>query len=814
MGALLLRFEQVETLFHQALAVDADLRQEWLDAHCAGNVALRSEIESLLDAHAAMLGDDGFAPAPPLPIPDESFGAYRAVRLLGRGGMSVVYLAERADGRFEQTVAIKLMAAHLAGDDFRRRFDTEGRILAALRHRHITRLLDGGISSAGRPYLVMEYVEGQTIAAHCDDRSLNIETRLRAFLQVAEAVEYAHRNLILHRDLKPANILVTGAGEVKLLDFGTASLVRAAQGATVTRSPMLTPRYASPEQMRGERPGIAGDVFSLGVVLYELLTGAWAFGDPESVLVELQRVTGDVSPALPAQVIDTAAAARRSASPDRLRRTLAGDLTAVMLKAIENDPARRYQTVQELAADVENYLDGRPVQARPQTALYRVTRFLRRRWLMAGATAVFITGLMLAAIIATFESRAAKAEAFKSEQVDRFLTEMLASREVASHDLGKYTVEQMLEAADQRLEAQHAGAASIGGPLALGILHRSLALGYLARQRYDRVEFHADRAIAIFTDAGAHGDLASTLEVKADAAGEQGRSEEAERYYKNAIEEFRRARNASSIEAFEAARQYAKLLSLGPRVRYPEARDILDGLIKTGLRDSSIPRVNLAMAMANRSLLLIDLATIEEAEAGMHQALETGRKEDPGGAWELDPLFNLTVIYSMNGNSQAGKDAAAKFVEVSIRTWGDDSASTAQGRNIWAVFAAQTGEAARAAEVMDQAMPVILRVSPESSLNRWHAERNASNVMRLAGRLGDAECYARESLAVTRSAHLSESDRRAAQSWEALGRALVEEKKLAEGIAALHTAEKIYRSGGKESLAQAEDLKRLLETVE
>jgi tetratricopeptide (TPR) repeat protein len=371
----------------------------------------------------------------------------------------------------------------------------------------------------------------------------------------------------------------------------------------------------------------------------------------------------------------------------------------------------------------------------------------------------------------------------------------------------------MLEAADHRLEERGSGTASVGGPLTLAILHRSLALGYLARQRYDRVDFHVDRAIAIFTSAGAHGDLASTLMVKADAAGEQGRSEDAERYYKNAIQEFRRAPAAPPSDAFEASRRYAKLLSLGPRLRFQEAREILDGVIKTGLRDSSIPRVNLAMAMANRSLLLVDLATLDEAEAGMRQALATGRQEDPDGEWQLDPLFNLTVIYTLNGNHQAGKEAAAKFVEVSSRTRGDDTPSTAQGRNIWAVFAAQTGEAARAAQVMDQAMPVILQAAPESSLNRWHAERNASNVMRLAGRLADAERYARESLAVTRAVHMRETDPRAAESWEAMGRSLIEEKKPAEGIAALRTAEGIYRNAGTYA-AQADDLKRLIATLE
>jgi serine/threonine protein kinase len=330
--------------------------------------------------------------------------------------MSAVYLAERVDGRFDKRVVVKVTAAHLAGADFLRRFQTEGQLLASLEHSNIPALLDGGVSPSGHPYLVVEYVEGETLDRYADDRRLGIEVRLRLFLQVCQAVDHAHRNLILHRDLKPANVLVTTDGVVKLLDFGTASLIADGPHVTVTRAMMLTPRYASPEQLRGERPGVTGDVFSLGVILYELLTGAWPFGDPDSVMSGLRRAAGHAAPTAPVPAVTTEAAARRTLSPERLRQLLAGDLSAILLKALENEPARRYSTVGELANDVLHFLEGSTVEAHPQTFLYRTGKFVDRHWLAASAATIFVLGLSGSTVLAVRQAQVAKAEAQKARE--------------------------------------------------------------------------------------------------------------------------------------------------------------------------------------------------------------------------------------------------------------------------------------------------------------------------------------------------------------------------------------------------------------
>jgi serine/threonine protein kinase len=812
--------EQIERLVHQALLIDGVLlRRQWLTEHCGDDAALLAEVESLLDASDTMAGDCGGAEIAETPaIPNEQFGSYRAVRFLGRGGMSAVYLAERVDGRFDRAVAVKVMAAHLAGDDFRRRFETEGQFLAALRHPNITSLFDGGVSSSGHPYLAIEYVEGEALDAYCDGRKLTVEARLDLFFQVADAVDYAHRNLILHRDLKPGNILVNQQGQVKLLDFGTASLLGGGAQVTVTRARMLTPRYASPEQLRGQRPGVGGDVFSLGVILFELLTGAWPFGDPDSVVSELQRVAGDVSPTRPAAAVNPPAAELRSLSADRLRRVLGGDLSAVMLKAMENEPARRYSTVSELAADLRNYMAGRPVEARPQTVFYRLGKFVRRRWLAVAATSVCALGIASASVVAVLEARAARAEALKSEQVNQFLTEMLADRPNQRVDVGKYTVEQMLEAADRRLQKQDRqkgdkpARESAGGLLALAELHARLAGGFLGQQEYDRAQFHLDRAIPVFRAASDDRDLAEALSTLALSQLDQGHYQEADRSYQETLACFRRLGSAvPADEVFEVKRQYAQLLSLLMHTRPREVSALYDDLLATGARDQSIPRVEVAQAMANRSMQLLNQGKFPEAEAATLEALAMGRREDPGGAWEQDALFTLTVIYADMHKYQAGKEAARRMIEVDDHNYGPDSAIAAQARNTWAGFAAESSEPAAAAQAIRESMPVIEKTNPSPSLNLWYAARNASNVMRAAGEYGEAERYARESLTVANAAHLAEDDVRTGNSWEALGRALYEERKYAEAIPALEKAEAAFRHGGTVWTPRVDEIRKLID---
>ncbi len=333
--------------------------------------------------------------------PGEIVGRYRIVRLLGRGGMGSVYFAERADEEYQQSVALKVVEWCPAFTDLAGRFREERQILARLSHENIARLLDGGQMQDGTPYLVMEHIAGTRIDHYCKLRRPGIEARLRLMQQVCASVQYAHQNLIIHRDLKPSNILVTDEGVVKLLDFGVAKLLSpdaGASSATQQIDRVLTPDHASPEQLLGQPVGTTSDVYALGVLLYELLSGKRPFEFANLSLSEITRIVGLTTPAPPSTRLPVEAN-RRGVAVAELR----GDLDNIVLKAMHRDPSRRYQTAAELAADIQNYLDGRPVQARPDTWTYRARKFVRRNaWAVAGATA---SVLMISTLIAFYTVR-------------------------------------------------------------------------------------------------------------------------------------------------------------------------------------------------------------------------------------------------------------------------------------------------------------------------------------------------------------------------------------------------------------------------
>lgn len=406
------RWERIQELFIATSDLPEERRHGYLDKACGGDSALRAEVESLLAADAGASGfvEEAMGRAAVKLAGPRQVGAYRILSEIGRGGMGAVYLAERADQQYQKRVAIKMARFSAHGDFVLERFRHERQILATLEHQNIGRLLDGGETEDGLPYIVMEYIEGRPVTDFVKERGLSVRARIELFLKIAAAVQHAHRFLVIHRDLKPSNILVTAAGEPKLLDFGIAKLLEpsALQEAimhTSTGMRLLTPDYASPEQVRGEQVTTASDVYSLGVVLYEILSGVKAHRIKDYTPLEIDHAVCEAQTERP-----SAAAARTGEF-----RHIDPELDVIVLEAMHKDPARRYASVEHLADDLRRYLDGLPIQARRDSRSYRARKFLRRHRVGAAAAAMLLVTLVAAAGVTSWQASVARSQARRAE---------------------------------------------------------------------------------------------------------------------------------------------------------------------------------------------------------------------------------------------------------------------------------------------------------------------------------------------------------------------------------------------------------------
>lgn len=441
------RWQRVQDLAEQAEGVPQPEREAYLSAR-EYDASIRAEALSL----ASGLENEPKSLASPLEksaLP-EWIGPYKITGLLGQGGMGVVYAAELQRGGETQKVALKLILAKWSDPENAARFAREQKILARLDHPGITRMLDSGVSEDHQPYLVMERVEGQPLDRYCDSKTLSPAQRIRLMIDVCRAVEGAHRNLIVHLDLKPSNILVTHAGQVKLLDFGTAKLLHNDASLTTTRQ--LTPMYASPEQLRGEPVSTACDIYSLGLILYEQLSGAWPFGSRDSMMSVAARAMGSQETEPMEKAITEDSAHKRGVRPERLREQLRGDLNAIVAKALSPSPRDRYGTVSELADDLERFLDQRPILARKQTTLYRAKKYIARNRGALSITAVLAVALITMAGYAFWQQRQAVEAGRRAQATAQFLNWLIQTANPINGGATTRTVREMIERARPRID--------------------------------------------------------------------------------------------------------------------------------------------------------------------------------------------------------------------------------------------------------------------------------------------------------------------------------------------------------------------------
>jgi eukaryotic-like serine/threonine-protein kinase len=460
------RWSRISSAFDELCEVPADERAAVLDRCCGDDEELRREVSALLAADAAGNTFDEHVPqlrisvaadwardseAPPA---GANIGSWRIVRELGRGGMGVVMLAERTDGQFEQRVALKLVKRGMDSDAVLARFLRERQILARLSHPNIARLLDGGLSSDGRPYFVMEYVEGAPLTQHCTTHSLGLRARIGCVLQICAALQFAHRQLVVHLDIKPSNVLVSETGEVKLLDFGIARLLGdsanspALQTRTQAQRP-LTAGYASPEQLLGEPVSTATDIHGIGCLLYELLTGRRANGDATSA-EEARRALMHGEPLAPSK-----AAAGAGGVPAISPRKLRGDLDTIVLRALKREPERRYPTVEALAEDLRRSLEERPIAARRDTLIYRTGKFVARNPVGVVLASLALVALLGTTLFALSQAASARAEALRAHTVTQYLVDIFRVSDPTGTPGGvKLSAREVLDAGAGKMQAQ------------------------------------------------------------------------------------------------------------------------------------------------------------------------------------------------------------------------------------------------------------------------------------------------------------------------------------------------------------------------
>jgi len=507
--------------FDALLELPIEARADWLESHIA-DASLRERLRDLLAAHdsrgfldtaagehAARLAARDLAPEG---LIGSRFGAFRLVRALGQGGMSAVFLGEREDADFRQQAAIKLLRRGLYSELEQRLFQRERRVLAALEHPHIARLIDGGVTAAGIPYLIMEYVDGLPITRYADTRSLDVHARVRLFVDVCRAVAEAHRNLIVHRDIKPSNILVAADGTVKLLDFGIAKLIEEDDTGTTGTVGVFTPDYAAPEQLRGGAITTATDVYGLGVLLHELLLGLRPGGTPT------RRPSSRVNETVDGNV--------RPIERARLRKLLRGDLDNILLKALAEEPQRRYASAGALADDIDNYLAGRAVGAHPPSRVYRARKFVQRHRGGVAITALFVLGILAALGAALWQADVARRQAQRANATRDFLLGVFDAASAHLPRNQRPTPDELVAAAQLRLAAADDLDANTRADFSRTLGKVELSLANFARAQNlfaeaeklvdDPVQAHSDRILRAQAQqrAGENAEAIATIDAE------------------------------------------------------------------------------------------------------------------------------------------------------------------------------------------------------------------------------------------------------------------------------------------------------------
>jgi serine/threonine protein kinase/Flp pilus assembly protein TadD len=810
------RWQRIQSLFEQVIDVPPPERASRLADSCRGDNDLQRSVESLLasDANAAdPLMNAVSEAAESLLIEHQDrligtrIGHYRIVSVLGQGGMSTVYRGERDDAKYRQTVAVKVLHHTALHPRLRNRLQSERHILATLAHPSIARLIDSGDLDDGTPYLVMEYVDGEAIDTYCDSRTLFIRERLELFVQVCGAVQFAHRNLVVHRDIKSANILVTGDGMPKLLDFGIAKLLAPeslSHTVPVTRlqERILTPENAAPEQVLGRPITTATDIYGLGVLLYQLLTGRSPYRLLSYSQLQLERAICMDDPMRPSQIVtaklgeETDAdrsriSDRRGLSPQRLRARLSGDLDSIVSMAMRKEPDRRYPSVEALADDLNRHLLGQPVRARQGDWRYNSSKFLRRHLLPVLAVSAAFLGLAMIAGVTLWQNHrielareATAQERDRAQQVSAFLVDVFSEADPFKAQGHDATARELLDRGAAKIIDNSALQPEVRAELL-----ESIGLAY--RRKGD-----SDRAIPLFEQAVAirrserpmdSHRTAAALANLARALSDGGNLVSAEAYLQQALDLSKNGDSSPSVETADILVQFAQF-ELNAKSDQPRATKLFTealGVYRSALGNQHLSVAITLSGLATAAIWASDYASAERYE---RQAIEiyqaTVSRNYPDHAVAL---ATLGYVLTQRGQYHEAEQLLTEAFQIERTVFGENNGVLAQIDSHLSLLYDRQGDEVRAIKAIRDAIAIETKVhGPDHFMTGYYLDALASLYWK-TGDLGRAEDTARQSLAALATS-LPAQHLYVASSRQTLGEVLLSRGELAAAETELRAA--------------------------
>ncbi|TDI72829.1 MAG: serine/threonine protein kinase [Bacteroidetes bacterium] len=739
------RWSEIDRILDAALELDPAARASFVTESCGDDSDLVKDVMSLLDAAEKSSGfleksgkdhlNDMLADMVEQldddeendPYVNKTMGPYRLIRRLGRGGMGQVYLGVRQDKADDRFVAIKIIRRGMDTDEILHRFRVERRILASLTHPNIARLLDGGATDDGLSYFVMDYVDGTSLTAFSDRERLTIDERLALFEQICSAIHYAHQKLIIHRDIKPSNILVTDEREVKLLDFGIAKFLD--PGATDADLPMtktgvrvMTPDYASPEQIRGDRITTVSDVYQLGILLYELLTGSRPYDFTDEARAEIERIILEKEPEKPSTAIkrvkssdsdsDAELTSTRSAPIDRIRKQLSGDLDRIVLMALRKDPDRRYQSADQFKQDIIAFRTGRPVLAQSDTFVYRTGKFVRRHKGGVAASAIFVLMLITVfvlvvrfAFVTAEQNKEIQQALLKKDQVTELMLGMFGDVDPEMARGREVTARELLDRGVARIELELGDQPDVQAEMlnSIGVVY--LQLGLL--EKAEPLLFRALEMRRVLYGGEQHADLAQSL--------------------------------------FDVARWYEENLDERAEIMHLEAFD---------MRSRLYERPHMAIAESSHELGVVYLdmmADHERAEGYLQDALDMFMElEGPESRKISEALSNLGVVYSSGDMADlvAAEIVTSRALSMQRQLLGNDHPFVASNLNNLGALAYDLGNYEASQQLLEEAIALRRLLYGDHYAGLANSMNKLSQVLRELGQFDESERLIRDAISI------------------------------------------------------------------